>query len=75
MPGGWRGTVVIIGMQGEPAAAEAGMMLQQPEARRVFFLGSCLWIMGPWQWRASQPPWQGVEAIWIVTCAFTQDSW
>ena len=34
------------GMQGAPAAAEAGMTLQQPEARRVFSRGSCPWIMG-----------------------------
>ena len=55
-PGGWRGTVVIIGMWGKPAAAEAGMMLQQPEVCRVFSWGSCPWIMGPWQCWASQPP-------------------
>ena len=41
-------------MWGEPAVAEAGMTLQQPEAHRVFFRGSCPWIMGPWQWRAAQ---------------------
>ena len=28
-------------MLGEPAAAEAGVTLQQREARRVFSLGSC----------------------------------
>ena len=33
--------VVIIGMRGEPAAAEASMTLQQPEVRCV---------SGPWQW-------------------------
>ena len=41
-------------MQGEPAAAEASVTLQQPEARRAFSWGSCPWIMGPWQWRAAQ---------------------
>ena len=37
--------VVIIGMQGEPAVAEAGMTLQQPEVLRMFSQGSCPWIM------------------------------
>ena len=41
-------------MWGEPAVAEAGVMLHQPEARHVFSPGSCPWIMGPWQWRAAQ---------------------
>ena len=36
MPGGGRGTVVIIGMRDKPVAAEAGVTLQQPEAHRVF---------------------------------------
>ena len=47
------------GMWGEPAAAEANMILQQPEARRVFSRGSCPWITGPWQWRATQAPRRG----------------
>ena len=34
-------------MQGEPAVAEAGVTLKQPEARLVFSWGSCSWIMGP----------------------------
>ena len=51
--------VVIIGMQGEPAAAEARVTLQQPEACRVFSWGSCPWIMGPWQWRVAQAPGRG----------------
>ena len=59
MPGGGRGTVVIIEMQGKPAAAEANMMLQQPEERRVFSWGSCPWIMGPWQWQTAQAPGRG----------------
>ena len=46
-------------MQGEPAATEAGVTLQQPEVRCVFSWGSCLWIMGPWQWRAAQVPGRG----------------
>ena len=46
-------------MPGEPAAAEAGVRLHQPEARRVFSLGSCPWITGPWQWRAAQAPGRG----------------
>ena len=46
-------------MWGEPAAAEANMTLQQPEARSAFSRGSCPWIMGPWQWRAAQVPGRG----------------
>ena len=46
-------------MQGEPAAAEAGMAWHQPEECRVFSRGSCPWITGPWQWRAAQAPGRG----------------
>ena len=46
-------------MRGEPAAAEASMMLQQPEACRALFRGSCPRIMGPWQWWASPAPRRG----------------
>ena len=46
-------------MRGEPAAAEANVILQQPEARRVFSRGSCPWITGPWQWQAAQAPGRG----------------
>ena len=46
-------------MRGEPAAAEGGMTLQQPEACRVFSQGSCPWITGPWQWWAAQAPGRG----------------
>ena len=46
-------------MQGEPAVTEAGVTLQQPEARPVFSRGSCPWITGPWQWRAAQAPGRG----------------
>ena len=45
--------------RGEPAAAEAGVTLRQPEARRAFSRGSCSWITGPWQWRAAQAPGRG----------------
>ena len=46
-------------MRGEPAAAEAGVTLQQPEACHAFFQGSCPWITGPWQWRAARAPGRG----------------
>ena len=46
-------------MRGEPAAAEADVTLQQPEARRVFSPGSCPWITGPWQWQAAPAPGRG----------------
>ena len=42
------------GVPGEPAAAEAGVMLHQPLACRAFSQGSSPWIPGPWQWRAAQ---------------------
>ena len=60
MQGGGKGTVVIIGMRGKPAAAEASVMLQQPEAFHVFSRGSCPCITGPWQWQAAQAPRAGV---------------
>ena len=41
-------------MWGEPAVAEAGVTLHQPEACSAFSRGSCPWIMGAWQWRAAQ---------------------
>ena len=46
-------------MWGETSATEADVTLQQPEAHRVFCLGSCPWITGPWQWRAAQAPMRG----------------
>ena len=46
-------------MWGEPAAAEASVTLQLPEARHVFSRGSCPWITGLWQWRAAQAPGRG----------------
>ena len=46
-------------MRGKPAAAEAGVMLQQREACSAFPQGSCPWITGPWRWRAAQAPGRG----------------
>ena len=46
-------------MRGEPAVAEAGVMLHQPEVCRAFSRGSCPWITGPWQWQAAQAPGRG----------------
>ena len=46
-------------MWDEPAVAEAGMTLQQPEARRAFSWGSCPQITGAWQWRAVPAPGRG----------------
>ena len=57
-------------MWGQPAAAEASVMLQQPEAHHVFSQGSCPWITGPRQWRAAQVPVKGG-----VDSACTQASW
>ena len=46
-------------MWGEPAAAEACVMLHQLEACRAFSRGSCPWITGPWQCWAAQAPGRG----------------
>ena len=46
-------------MRGEPVVSEAGVMLQQPEVRRVFTREGCPWITGPWHWRAAQAPRRG----------------
>ena len=46
-------------MWNEAVVAEASMTLQQPEVCHVFSRGSCLWITGPWQWRAGQDPGRG----------------
>ena len=48
-----------VRMQCEPAAAEAGVTLHQPEACRAFSGGSCPWITGAWPWRAAQAPGRG----------------
>ena len=59
-------------MREKPAVAEAGMTLQQPEARRAF---SCKVVPG------SRDPGSGElhrlpgGAVWRVTCAHTQASW
>ncbi|KAJ8781988.1 hypothetical protein J1605_010501 [Eschrichtius robustus] len=52
-------------MRDEPAAAEAGVTLQQPEACRAFSRGSCPRITGPWQWRAAQAPGRAVGFAWV----------
>ena len=59
-------------MRGEPAAAEAGVTLHQPEAHRAFSRGCCPWITGPGS--------GGLhillgQVVWTVTCACTQASW
>ena len=46
-------------MRGEPAAAEASVTLQQPEAHSAFSWVSCPWITGAWPWRAAQAPGRG----------------
>ena len=46
-------------MRGKPAAADACVMLQQPEVHRVFSQGSCPWITRPWQSGAAQAPRRG----------------
>ena len=46
-------------MRGEPAVAEAGVTLHQPEAHHAFSLRSCPRITGPWQWRAAPAPGRG----------------
>ena len=55
---GW-GEGAVQRRWGEPAAAEAGVTLQQPEARHAFSQRSCPWITGRWQWRAAQAPGRG----------------
>ena len=61
-PSGW-GEGAVRRRRGEPAAAEAGVTLQQPEARRAFSQRSCPRITGPWQWLAAQAPGsRGVES-------------
>ena len=46
-------------MRGEPAAAEASVTFQQPEARSVFSRGSCPRITGAWPWQAAPAPVRG----------------
>ena len=59
-------------MRGEPAAAEAGMTLHQPEARCAFSRRSCLGSWDPGSGGLHRLP--GGE-VRIVTCACTQASW
>ena len=54
-----RGEGGVWRRRGEPAAAEAGVTLQQPEACSAFSQGSCPRIMGRWQWWAAQAPRRG----------------
>ena len=54
-----RGEGGVQRRRGEPVASEAGVTLQQPEARRAFSRGRCPWITGPWQWWAAQTPGRG----------------
>ena len=49
-----RGEGGVQRRRGEPAAAEAGVTLHQPEARSAFSRGCCPRFPGPWQWRAAQ---------------------
>ena len=46
-------------MRDEPAASEAGVTLQQPEAHRAFSRGSCPRTTGAWQQRAALAPGRG----------------
>ena len=60
------------GMRGEPTAAEACVTLQQPRCTVCF-----LWELVP---GSRDPGSVGLHrllggAVWIVTCACTQDSW
>ena len=55
--GRWEGGVQR--RRGEPAATEAGVMLQQPEARHAFSGVSCPRITGAWRWRAALAPGRG----------------
>ena len=53
-----RGEGGVRRRRGEPAAAEAGVKLHQPEAPCVL-PGKLSRITGPWQWRAAQAPGRG----------------
>ena len=64
--------VVIIGMQDEPAAAEASLTLQQPEVLPVFSREVVPGSRDPGCGRLHRLP--GGE-VWIVTCGCTQASW
>ena len=58
-----RGEGRVRRRRGEPAASEAGVSLQQPEACGAFSRESCPRITGPWQWRVALAPGRvGVES-------------
>ena len=59
-------------MQGKPAVAEAGVMLQQSEAHRVFS-----WEVVPGSWDPGSGRLHNLPGgeVWIVTCACTEASW
>ena len=59
-------------MWGEPAAAEASITLQQPEAHSVFSREVVPVSRDPGRGGLHSLP--GVD-VWIVTCACTQLSW
>ena len=56
-------------MRGEPAAAEAGVTLHQPEARRAFSGESCPRITGHWKWQAA--PALGRDGVESDLCSHT----
>ena len=61
-----------VQMRGEPVcAAEAGVTLQQPEARHAFSRVSFPWITGPWLWQAAQAPRRG--GVESDLCSHTGD--
>ena len=60
------------GMRGEPAAAEAGMTLHQPEACHVFSRGVVPGSRDPGSGGLHRLP---EEEVWRVTCACTQPFW
>ena len=62
----------VYGVQGEPAVAEPGLTLHQPEACLVFSWGSVPGSREPGSGRLHRL--LGGE-VWIVTCAYTQASW
>ena len=61
-----------VQMRGEPAAAEAGVTLHQPEVHRAFSRGSVPGSRDPGSGGLYRLP--GGE-VWRVTCAHTQASW
>ena len=66
--------VVIIGMRGEPTAAEASVTLQQPDAHCVCVLPRELSLDRGTLAVAGCTGSRG-WGLWVVTCACTQASW